>query len=78
MIEKKEIKNPIVIQFAKRVRLRRHDLGLTQEQLAELSEFSVTYIGGIERGVRNPSLTSIVKLAKALKLNPSDLIDNVI
>lgn len=74
MIEKKSIKNPVIIQFAKKVRLRRHDLGLTQEQLAELSEFSVAYIGGIERGVRNPSLTTIVKLAKALKLNPVDLV----
>jgi transcriptional regulator with XRE-family HTH domain len=74
MIEKKSVKNPIIIQFAKRVRLRRHDLGLTQEQLAELSEFSVAYIGGIERGVRNPSLTSIFKLAKALNLKPGDLI----
>ncbi|HAB98228.1 MAG TPA: XRE family transcriptional regulator [Parachlamydiales bacterium] len=67
-------KNPILIEFAKKVRSRRYELGLTQEKLAEIAEFHVNFIGGIERATRNPSLISIVKLASALKINLRDLI----
>jgi len=66
-------KNSILIEFAKKVRTRRNELGLTQEMLAEIGDFHVNYIGGIERATRNPSLTSIVKLAKAIKMDPRDL-----
>lgn len=66
-------KNPVLLEFAKRVRMRRHDLGLTQEALAEKANFHVNYVGGIERATRNPSFTSIIKLAKALNISPKDL-----
>lgn len=73
MVKRDVQKNPILIQFAKKVRTRRYELGFTQEQLAELSEFHVNYIGGIERARRNPSLTSIVQLARALKMDSREL-----
>ena len=60
-------KNPVLVEFAKKVRTRRYELGLTQEQLAEKADFHVNFIGGIERANRNPSLTSLIKLAKALE-----------
>lgn len=66
-------KSSILVDFAKKVRLRRHELGLTQEQLAERADFHVNYIGGIERAERNPSLESIVVLAKALELSSKEL-----
>lgn len=66
-------KSLILVEFAKKIRLRRHELGLTQEQLAELADFHVNYIGGIERAERNPSLESIVILAKALQRSPKVL-----
>lgn len=66
-------KKSILIDFAKRVRTRRHELELTQEQLAERADFHVNFIGGIERAERNPSLTSLVDLAKALNCALSDL-----
>lgn len=74
MFKKEARKNPILVQFAKRVRTRRYELGFTQEKLAEIAEFHVNYIGGIERATRNPSLTSIMKLAGALKIDPRELI----
>jgi transcriptional regulator with XRE-family HTH domain len=66
-------KSKILIELAKKVRLRRHELGLTQEQLAERANFPVNYIGGIERSERNASIESIVALAKALEISPKDL-----
>jgi transcriptional regulator with XRE-family HTH domain len=62
-------KNPVLVEFAKKVRTRRYELGLTQEQLAEKADFHVNFIGGIERANRNPSLTSLLKLAKALEID---------
>ena len=56
------------------VRLRRQERGLTQEQLAFEAEIDLTYLGGIERGKRNPSLLVIVRLAAALKAKPADLL----
>jgi hypothetical protein len=38
-------KNPILIEFAKKVRARRHELGVTQEELAEVGDFHVNFIG---------------------------------
>lgn len=52
--------------FAHRVRQRRIELRLSQEQLAELSGLDRTYISGIERGVRNPTLSTAERLAQAL------------
>ena len=52
--------------FGRQVRRLRDRRGLTQEQLANRSGIHVSYLSGIERGTRNPSLLSIRRLAKAL------------
>jgi transcriptional regulator with XRE-family HTH domain len=44
----------------------RNEAGLSQEELADRSEIHLTHIGGLERGVRNPSYTTLVRLAAAL------------
>ena len=61
--------------FGKRVREIRRRRDMTQERLAELSGLSIQYIGEIERGKRNPSLTSIETLASALDMSVADLFD---
>jgi transcriptional regulator with XRE-family HTH domain len=66
----------ILSDFAIKIRNRRHQLGMTQEELAEKADFRVNFIGGIERSTRNPSLTSIIALARALGLSPKDLMPN--
>jgi DNA-binding XRE family transcriptional regulator len=48
------------------VRELRHLAGLSQEELAAEAGLHWTYVGGIERGKRNPSLVNIIKLARAL------------
>lgn len=62
------------MEFAQKVRRRRYELGLTQEELAERADFHVNYIGGIERAERNASITSIIALAKALEISPQRLL----
>ncbi len=51
--------------------------GLTQERLADKADLDPTYISGIERGVRNPSLLIISRLAKALKVPLAKLCEGV-
>jgi len=53
-------------QFGERVRALRLAIGLSQEELAFKSGMHRTYLGGIERGERNPSLKNIAAIAKAL------------
>ena len=59
--------------FGLNVRKRRESLDLTQLEAAERADLDPTYISGIERGVRNPSLISIARVAKALDITVSDL-----
>ena len=57
------------------VRRYRQAKGLTQEQLAFEADIDLTYVGGIERGRRNPSLLVMVGIARALDVEPSALIE---
>jgi transcriptional regulator with XRE-family HTH domain len=56
------------------VRRFRRRAQLTQEQLAFAAEIDLTYVGGIERGKRNPSVLVLARIAKALKVEPSELL----
>lgn len=47
--------------------------GATQEELAHRAGVHVTYLSGIERGVRNPSLRNIRAIAKALDTTTAEL-----
>jgi transcriptional regulator with XRE-family HTH domain len=66
-------RHPVLTAFGLSVRRRREALELTQEALAEKADLDQTYISGIECGVRNPSLLSISKIAKALGVSASQL-----
>jgi transcriptional regulator with XRE-family HTH domain len=57
------------VLFGKNVRKYRLQRGLTQEQLAFEAEIDLTYVGGIERGKRNPSLSVMARIADALSVN---------
>jgi transcriptional regulator with XRE-family HTH domain len=59
--------------FGSNVRKARLLKKLTQEELAEIADLDPTYISGIERGVRNPSLLSICRIAVALNQSVSSL-----
>jgi len=64
-------------QFGANLRRRRHAASLSQEQLAHRSGFHPTEISRLERGVREPRLSTIVRLARALELRPAQLLDGI-
>ena len=60
-------------QFGSNLRTLREAQALTQEALAALAGLDRSYVGGVERGERNPTLTAIARLARALQVPPSSL-----
>jgi len=60
--------------FGDAVREAREKLGISQEELGFESELDRTYVSGIERGVRNPTIKTIHRLCRALGVRPSALL----
>ena len=65
----------LIVEFGKRIRQLRNRQGLSQEQLAEQTGFHRTYIGMVERGERNISLSNIGVFAKVFEMSVSELLD---
>lgn len=57
------------------VRRLRRDRSLTQEKLALDAAIDLTYLGGIERGRRNPSVAVLGRLAEVLAVHPRQFFD---
>lgn len=64
----------VALAFGKVLRQKRKEAGLTQEQLAFQADVQRNYVSLIERGVNQPTITVIFKLAKALECSPSLLV----
>jgi len=62
-------------EFGKRIRQLRIERKLSQEELSELTGFHRTYIGMIERGERNLSLSNVGVFAKTFEMSVSELMD---
>lgn len=65
-------KDPRVL-FGQRVAYLRKQIGWSQEKLALESGIARSYLGGVERGQRNIALVNICRLAEALSVAPSEL-----
>ncbi|MCP4168608.1 MAG: helix-turn-helix transcriptional regulator [Chloroflexi bacterium] len=62
--------------FANNLRAFRSKEGLSQEELADMSGLHRTYVGSVERGERNISIDNMERLAAALNLKLSELLDD--
>ena len=59
------------------IRSHRKRGGMSQERLAEKADLHHNYVGALERGEKVASIDSLVKIAKALGVRPSDLLRNL-
>jgi ribosome-binding protein aMBF1 (putative translation factor) len=64
-------------QFGRRLRQLRQEQGLSQEDLGGRADLDRNYVGGIERGERNPSLVNICRIAGALGIEVTELLEGV-
>ncbi|MCH8205882.1 MAG: helix-turn-helix transcriptional regulator [Chloroflexi bacterium] len=61
--------------FASHLRTLRLQRGLSQEEVAHRAGLHVTYVSGIERGRRNPSVKSLYRIAQALGVPVKELFE---
>ena len=69
--------HPDLVAFGNRLRRLRYDADLTQEQLAFEAGLERSYVGQCERGERNVSLLNVVKLARAMRVRPAELMAGI-
>ncbi|UXS40859.1 helix-turn-helix transcriptional regulator [Agrobacterium tumefaciens] len=62
--------------LAQNIKSARKRLNISQEELASRTEIDRTYVSGIERQVRNPTITVVAKFAQALDTTTADLLRN--
>ncbi|HSH60507.1 MAG TPA: helix-turn-helix transcriptional regulator [Acidimicrobiales bacterium] len=65
---------PGAMEFGKRVRARRTELGMSQMALAEATGMHFTHVSSVERGERNVGLENILRLAEGLGVDPGALV----
>ena len=69
------INEQLISEFGQRIKQLRNDKNLSQEKLSFATGFHRTYIGMIERGERNISLTNMAVFAKVFEMTISELLD---
>lgn len=72
-----EDRNAASIAFGQRLRELRAQHGLSQDDLAHKTDVHPTAIGRLERGSREPRLTTILRIARGLDVRPGELIDEL-
>jgi len=70
-------RDPVLAALGQSVRRKREARELTQETLAERASLDPSYISGIERGLRNPGIKNVARIAKALGTTTAKLTEGV-
>lgn len=71
------MKESISLIFGRRVRNYRKQKMLSQEKLAELCDLHPVYIGQLERGEKNASLETVIRVSKGLGISPALLFEHI-
>jgi transcriptional regulator with XRE-family HTH domain len=71
---RKQIPNPDLIRFGEEVRRRRMAQDISQEELGFRAGLHRNFIGYVERAEANATVKRVIKIARALKLRPSELL----
>ncbi len=67
--------SPTHLKLGQRIKELRRGLDITQEELAFKVEIDRSYMGFLERGERNPTLSTLVRLARALRVSLRELVE---
>jgi transcriptional regulator with XRE-family HTH domain len=73
-MSRRKVRSPEGQRFGDTLRRLRNERDLSQERLAEAANLTADYVGFIERGENVPTLTVLLKLAKALSVDASELL----
>jgi transcriptional regulator with XRE-family HTH domain len=65
------------VELGKRAKKQRKQLKLSQMELADRIDLHFTFVSSVERGERNLSLSSLLRLADGLQMNPAELVDGL-
>ncbi len=65
--------DPFLFAFGSHLRSLRKKAGLSQEETADRAGIHVTYLSGVERGLRNPTIRNVRRLAQALGVPTKEL-----
>jgi transcriptional regulator with XRE-family HTH domain len=69
--------SPECVRFGSHIRELRSQKGFSQESFADQCGIHRTYIGGLERGERNPTLVTILRISSALGISPAKLFESM-
>ena len=69
--------DPALVLIGAEIRTIRRNKGLSQEALADKANIDRSYLGGIERGEHNLAIINLLKIAAALNVKPSSLLDKL-
>lgn len=64
-------------KFGKRLRQLREERGWSQEEFADRAGLHRTYVSAVERGVRNPTLSVLERIAKAMGVSLAEMLQSV-
>jgi transcriptional regulator with XRE-family HTH domain len=71
------VRDKTLAAFGRNVARLRVEKGFSQDKLAEKADLDRTYLSGIERGVRNPGIKVVIRLARALGVTVDELCKGV-
>ena len=64
-----------LLKLGQGIKRLRQEQNLTQEELAQRAQMNTSYLAKIERGMVNTSVRYLIKIARGLKINPSELFE---